>query len=369
MNILEAETALDKVISKARIHLYKPIQIAEILYRDRVYNDINLNDLNTYRTASRKWRDAICLNFLGRISTSSARYQDDLFNDNATPPAVLNTLGIENKNNNGIVETYIYQCFEKRFTQLSCGLNYCNTHDKSNFYIQDFIKLFWSEPGLRRSIDKIYEIVVYALFSALIDCLNIEITIKSDKNKIHLLNEFSDFTERVIGITPQATEKTIKAQINRIGVTNAADRGLDMWANFGMAIQIKHLSLTEDLAENIVSSVSSDRIVIVCKDSEEKFIISLLNQIGWKSKIQSIITEKDLIKWYEKALRGCYANQIADKVLTILANEIQVEFPATNNEDLQLFKKKRGYKNINLNNTIWSNNFQDTNKNNFTNNF
>ena len=42
-----------------------------------------------------------------------------------------------------------------------------------------------------------------------------------------------------------------------------------MWANFGMAIQIKHLSLTEELAENIVSSVSSDRIVIVCKESEE----------------------------------------------------------------------------------------------------
>ena len=61
------------------------------------------------------------------------------------------------------------------------------------------------------------------------------------------------------------------------GVTNAADRGLDMWANFGMAIQIKHLSLTEELAENVVSSVSSDRIVIVCKNSEEKLIVSLFN--------------------------------------------------------------------------------------------
>lgn len=35
MNIKEAKQALDKVISKGRVHLYKPIQIAEILYRDR----------------------------------------------------------------------------------------------------------------------------------------------------------------------------------------------------------------------------------------------------------------------------------------------------------------------------------------------
>ena len=85
-----------------------------------------------------------------------------------------------------------------------------------------------------------------------------------------------------------------------------------MWANFGMAIQIKHLSLTEYLAENIVSSVSSDRIVIVCKDTEQKIIVSLLNQIGWKSKIQSIVTETDLIEWYEKSLRGKFSNIIGD---------------------------------------------------------
>jgi type II restriction enzyme len=131
-------------------------------------------------------------------------------------------------------------------------------------------------------------------------------------------------------------------------VTNAVDRGLDMWANFGMAIQIKHLSLTEELAENIVSSVSSDRIVIVCKDSEEKLIVSLLNQIGWKSKIQSIITESDLKKWYEKALRGQFANETGELLLSKLKNEIQVEFPATNSTEFTDFQKKRGYDTITL---------------------
>lgn len=235
---------------------------------------------------------------------------------------------------------------------MSSGLDYCNTHDKSNFQILEFIKLFWNEPGLKRSIDKIYEIVVFSLFSALIDCLEIKVTIEADTSKNNLLDEFSDFAERVIGLSKERSKVTVNAKINRIGVTNAADRGLDMWANFGLAIQIKHLSLTEELAENIVSSVSSDRIVIVCKDSEEK-IISLLTQIGWKSKIQSVITENDLIVWYEKALRGTFSNEIGDKILSILYDEILMEFPATNKNDFNDFKHSRGYDSISLNG-IWA---------------
>lgn len=352
---MEAKQALDKIISKGRVHLYKPIQIAEILYRDGVHGDIDLADLDTYRNISKKWRDIVCLRFLGRTSTSSARYQDDVFNENAVPPSVLEILGNENRQNNGIVERYIYDRFEQRFSQMSNGLNYCITHDKSSFQVIEFINLFWNEPGLRRSVDKIYEIVVYALFSALTECLKVKVTVKADKAKQELLEEFSDFAERVIGLSKERSKVTVNARINRVGVTNAADRGLDTWANFGMAIQIKHLSLTEELAENIVSSVSSDRIVIVCKNSEEKLIVSLLTQIGWKSKIQSIVTENDLISWYEKALRGTFAEEIGGKVLSTLYDEVLLEFPATNCDDFNDFKHSRGYDSV-LTNEIWHNN-------------
>ena len=348
MNLQAAKQSLDKVITKARVHLYKPIQVAEILYRDRVEKDINLSDLETYRNVSKRWRDIICLRFLGRASTSSARYQDDVFNENAIPPEVLVALGQENQKHKGIVEAYIYSRFAERFTQMSTGLDYCLSHDKSDFQIDEFLTLFWSEPGLRRSIDKIYEIVVYALFSSLVECLNVKIQVSSDQSKNMLLQEFEDFAKQVLNLSVNQNSVTLNARINRVGVTNAADRGLDMWANFGMAIQIKHLSLTEELAENIVSSVSSDRIVIVCKDTEEKLIISLLNQIGWKSKIQSIITESDLKKWYEKALRGKFANETGDLLLSKLKNEIQVEFPATNSVEFADFQKQRKYDKITL---------------------
>jgi hypothetical protein len=346
MDISNAKQALDKVIDKARIHLYKPIQIAEILYRDRTKGDIDLSVLTDYRTASRKWRDLICIKFLGRTSTSSARYQDDLFNDNAIPPSILKILGDENKLKNGIVEAYIYRRFTDRFSQMSSGLAYCSTHDRDNFLLRDFLNLFWNEPGLRRSIDKIYEIVVYALFSALIEVLEVSVEVKIDPHKLDILDEFQEFAKQVIQISPERPILTLKARIDRAGITNAADRGLDMWANFGMAIQIKHLSLTEELAESIVSSVSSDRIVIVCKDTEQKVILSLLNQLGWRSKIQSIITDIDLVAWYEKALRGKFSDRIGDRVISNIIAEIGVEFPATDNTELSVFMGGRGYSNL-----------------------
>jgi len=343
MNLNEAKSSLDKIIDKARVHLYKPIQIAEILYRDRVTNDIKIKDLETYRTSSRKWRDLICIQFLGRTSTSSARYQDDLFNDNAVPPKALFELAKENRKKNGIVEAYIYSKFKERFGQLSIGLDYCYKHNKENFDLQEFINIFWAEPGLRRSIDKVYEIVVYSLFSSLIDFMKLKIEIKVDETKLKQLEEFKGFAEKIIGLSKGESKVILEGRINRLGVTNAADRGLDMWANFGLAIQVKHLSLTEELAESIVGSVTADRIVIICKDSEEKIILSVLNQLGWKSRVQSIVTESELLYWYDKALRGENSHKIADSLIRSLISEIESEFPSTNSKDFDIFINSRNY--------------------------
>jgi type II restriction enzyme len=226
---------------------------------------------------------------------------------------------------------------------MSTGNNYCSTHNKSDFKLDEFLSLFWNEPGLRRSIDKIYEIVVYALFSALVEALEMTVEVSINPSKSDILKEFEDFTQRVLLLTPTKNKIRVPAKINRVGVTNAADRGLDMWANFGVVIQVKHLSLTEELAENIVTSVSADRIVIVCKDSEQKLIISLLTQIGWKSKIQSVVTESDLFRWYEKALRGKCSDIVGDRVMKYLMEEIIVEFPASDNGEFMKFYKQRGY--------------------------
>jgi type II restriction enzyme len=341
MNNLTAREHLDTVIRKARIHLYKPIQIAEILYRDRTVGDIDLDNLETYRTLSRKWRDKVCIKFLGRTSTSSARFQDNLFQENATPPPVLRTLGEINHRHNGAVEAYIYEAFRQRHSQMSSGLALVSQSDKTNFVLKDFIEVFSRDPGLSRSVDKIFEIVVYALFSTLLEALEVKIGVRIGNIENTIFQEFSDFTEKVLGLDEETPETYHTAKVYRAGVTNAADRGLDMWANFGVAIQIKHLSLTPTMAENIASDITADRIIIVCRESEKDVLVSVLQQFGSAGRIQSVITENELEIWYEKALRGQSAKLVGDKVMRRLENEIKVEFPSTTEFDE--FFLDRGY--------------------------
>lgn len=345
-----AKEALDKIISKSRIHFYKPIQIAEILYRIRHCGDINPLNLEEYRNESKRWRDEVSIQLLGRKCTSSARFQDDLFNDNAIPPKVLNALSQENLSTGGAVEAYIYRRFTNKYNQLFNALSYCRDSNRNNFSVISFINSFWNEPGLKRSLDKIYEIVVYALFSALVESLNLKIELSVEESKFDILDEFKDFSQKVMCLDMTRPKFMQDAKIYRVGVTNAADRGLDMYSNWGVAIQIKHLSLDTTLAENIVNNISSNRIIIVCKDAEQDIIISLMTQIGWRSRIQSIVTENDLVNWYEKALRGKYADVVGDKLMETLCSEIAEEFPSVT--DLPNILKARHYENIE--NPFWT---------------
>lgn len=328
MNIAEAKSALDKIIQKSRIHLYKPIQVAEILYRFRIGQLSDLMDLESYRSASKRWRDEISRDLLGTVCTSSCKFQDNLFDDNAVPPRVLKTLGVDNNARNGAVEAYIYRRFDNKHGQLQAILDYCEDSTPATFEVQRVIDSFWNEPGLKRSLDKVYEIIVYSLFITIIDALELRVSLEINPTKRDLLTEFQDFTQKVMQLDLLHPSSSRSAKVFRVGITNAADRGLDMYSNWGPAIQIKHLTLDEDLASSIVGEIQSDRIIIVCKDVERKVLISVLNQIGWASRIQSIVTEEDLRVWYHKALCGQYSPQMGPALLQTFAEQMQLEFPS-----------------------------------------
>lgn len=247
---------------------------------------------------------------------------------------------------------YIYQQFISRYTQLKNALDYSINADKATFQVKEFIDLFWREAGLKRSIDKIYEIVVYALFESITKSIELEIALSINPQKAQILREFEDFAKSVIGIDRTNFSATQKAHFYRVGVTNAADRGLDMYANFGVAVQIKHLSLETEMAQNIAQGVRSDKVVIVCKDAERDIIASLLSQIGYASKITNIITESHLVEWYEKALRGKFADTLGDEVLKNLQVEIMEEFPPT--RELPRALKDRHYEVLNCKDSVFN---------------
>jgi len=338
--IRDAKRVLDKVINKARVHFYKPIQVAEILYRSRTRGDIDVSDLESYRSPSKKWRDDISRRLVGSISTSSARYQDDVFNENAVPPQKLAILDAANKAGSAIVENYIYHRMCQRWALLPVIQNYLTETRSEDFTLREFLSKFERYPGLKRSIDKAYEIVVYALFRTLTKFLKIKVTISIEESDEQVLSDFSDFMEVVIGIPRGSRQKVFSAELHRLGVANAADLGLDMLCNFGPVIQVKHISFDPDVLEDVIEPLSMDKVIIVCLESHRYNIEAVLAQIGFRDRIQGIITDRDLERWYELAL-GKYRDKLANLLFRELSSEFRREFPHI--ERAEEFLRERGY--------------------------
>ncbi|OHB22863.1 MAG: hypothetical protein A3I22_00215 [Parcubacteria group bacterium RIFCSPLOWO2_02_FULL_40_12] len=339
-----SKKALDLVIRKSRVHLYKPIQIAEILYHHRTKRGLDLSDLESYRNISKRWRDEVSLLLVGRRSTSSQKYQDNVFEANAMPPELLAKLGAINKKGRGFVEAYIYKALEARLSSVREVEDYIRKSTPDTFDLKKLVAIFQTTPGLRRSVDKMYEILVYALFATIVRALKAQITLEIGNKDAEILKDFEQFIKMVLGIDGKQTRLVLPAALYRVGVTNAADRGLDIWANFGPAIQVKHLTLTPELVEDIADNITADRIVIVCVDSEREAIETLLKQVGWSERIQGIITIGDLDVWYKLCLSKKYRANLGAKLLQDVGREFSAEFPSS--KEIGPFMTKRGYDKI-----------------------
>lgn len=346
----QAKIPLDTVMAKARIHWYKPIQIAEILYEHRRNPSFDLGNLESYRIRSKSWRDRISQRLVGRVCTSSARFQDHLFEKTAMPPEMLAVLGEENEKSEspGIVEAYIYSSLGVRLGVVTGLARYLLDATPESFSLPNFLKFFRTGPGLKRSIDKAYEILVYALFESLVYHLEATVTVSIAATKETLLREFEDFTRLVLGVTSKTMEITRPASLYRAGVTHAADRGLDMWANFGPAVQVKHISLSEDQAEDIVSEIAANaKVVIVCDTVEQQVIEKVLTQVGFSHRVQGIVTFDDIDRWYSKCFESRFRLTLGITILENLRKEFELEFPSTGTASLD-FQKERGYDTISL---------------------
>ena len=344
--LAEAKTRLDSLIEKARVHLYKPIQIAEVLHHIRLQGEIDPLDLETYRNPSTHWRDRVTERLLGRRSNSSARYQHDVWNDSAMPPILLSLLAEENKATLGAVERYIYLQFMERQTAVTQVIAAVDIAHAETFQLHELIALFEVTKGIRRSIDKAYEIVTYALLETVITGLDARVTVRIPPEMQAMKEEFAELTYALLGLTADQSEWEFPAHLYRVGVTNAADRGLDMWANFGLAVQVKHLTLDKNLATMIVDQVENDHIVIVCKDAHAEILEIVLKQIGWGRRVKGVIKEGDLVSWYDKCLRGKFAPQLAAPLLERLRAGFRAEFPQV--AEGITFCEERGYLETNV---------------------
>ena len=328
-----AKKALDKVIRKSRVHLYKPIRIAEILYRHRTEKGWKLKDLESYRNPSKRWCDKASMLLVGRKSTSYQRFQDNVFEANALTPELLAKLGRVNKKGKGFVEAYIYKTLEDRLVSVHSVHKYISESKADSFSLMELVGFFKTAKGLRRNVDKIYEILVYALFTTIVRALKAHITLKIASKDKAILKDFGRLVKLVL-----------PAVLYRVGVANAADSGLDVRTNLSPAIQVKHLTLTPELIEDTEDDITADDIVVVCIDTEKKAIESLLQQMGWGQRIQGVVTIEDLDNWYKLCLNEKYRNNLGTNLLKDLSREFAAEFPLT--KEIGPFMRKRGYDKI-----------------------
>ncbi len=343
----EAKQRLDRLIGKTRDAFYKPIAIAEILFRSRT-ESVRLGSKEDYRRKSDKWAKAVARDLWGAATASNARYWDQMFDDPLMTPAALVTLGAVNASTKtpGLVETYIYAHLHEKLLGISQIIAWVSRQKPKAFQLAALIDQFVNDDRYARSVDKVYEVVVYALFEVVTRRLGATVSIAIDPAS-KILKTFDDFALMVLGVNSAKPKIEQPAKLYRVGRANASDGGLDMWGNFGPAVQVKHISLTTEGCEEICEKIYADKIIIVCKDAAADVVSSVLTQVGLGDRIRGIIPESLLCGWYENACNMREDPALGEDLLKELVEEMSHEFSTSHDaalDKLAVFSQARGYR-------------------------
>lgn len=320
---------LNKLISKSRLHFYKPIQIAEILFHHRTEKKINLNQLETYRNLSKRWRDEITQKLVGSISTSSQKFQDNIFESNAIPPDVLNELGNLNQKD-GSIEKYIYSSIYSKFKNLEKIIKY--SENEKEFNLKVLLNTARNDNDLKRSVDKIYEVIVYSLISEVLEDIKLSLSLNV---KLDDLKKYEKYANTFLNFN---TKKEIKSRVFRAGVANAADGGIDLWSNFGWLIQVKHMILDKENFKKILKNQDCEKIIIICRDIDFDYK-NYLKKLSKKNV--AVLVEEDLIELSNTIVSS---EDLKKNYLNNIVINLKKEFPMIGNKEyLNKFFQTRGY--------------------------
>jgi hypothetical protein len=336
-DISEAKMRLDCIFKMHENYMCNPIQIAEILYNNRVCRNLDVYRPETYIDKSVRWRNNIASILFNLVPPLNFRNQKLIFGNEYLSAKYISTLSKFNESN-GIVEVYIYHHLFKYVNKINEVGNVLDVDSRAAFFMQEFLGAFKTNPILQNYVGKIYEIMAKAFFAVATKYINVTVTISSSDHSNQIWDKF---TEKVLGLNKQRREISAPAKLYRVGATNVNDAGLDIWANYGPCVLVKHVTLSANHIGEISDEVHADQCIIVCRDTESEAIKQLLKQIGWDRKIRGIIVEKELIKWYDLSLSPKYAATIGKELLSELHREYIVEFPV--NTKLTGLLKERKY--------------------------
>jgi hypothetical protein len=235
-------------------------------------------------------------------------------------------LGNANSTNH-VVEAYIYSFIvEKNQELVTARSTVSNLNSKRQ--IENLLAAF-DVPTLKSSADRLYEILATAVFKTELSQTSYTISIDGPKPTNHQ-NSIDALVDLVFHFP-------MPLEVDRLGHTNAADAGLDIWTNFGVAVNVKRLPLNVALLDKIVKDTPIGSLHIVCLKVEPAALAKLgqLKKAGLKI---SVTTLKDLLNSVE-TLTG---NKTSLKLFVdILTKSFDQEFPMA--KTLGDFIKSRDY--------------------------
>ena len=325
MNKAQAFSKLANVIAISRVEMYKPIQVAEVLHAARSDSSIILDDLETYRIKSKKLRDEVTRTLFGKVSTSSAKYQDDLWADTSVPPEAMKLLG-EINFQAGSIEEYIYQSVwvkNRLLIQMRDQLEGISTREDIEKLFSDF-----DSDGLRTSSDRLFEIFCVAVLQTDVSSMEAYLRVRTEG-----AGENSSSVKKII---EAVTGNERRLQFARIGHTNAADAGLDIWSNFGVIVSVKNRTLDAALVTKVLEDTPIGDLVIAC----ENYTQDAADQIASNSQNRSVslVTKNELMHDVERLLSNAISRVT---FLKVFISNFDHEFPRNNT--LESFMASRGY--------------------------
>ena len=326
MKLNDAKSKLDRVINLSRVEMYKPIQVAETLREMNQNSNLQPLKPETYRNISRELRNRITKQLIGKISTSSMRFQDDLWNDSAVPPAALSLLELANRDSSK-VEEYIYQHVYAKSAHL---IEIRKKLDDISS-IKDIEEMFESfdSPGLRTSADRLYEVFVLSVLQTDLEESDYQLHVQGNKGTLKGLG-----AKKLINATESQNNELMLA---KMGHTNAADAGLDIWSNFGVVISVKNYRLDVELFEKVLSDTPVGFLVIVCETVAEDLYKNLKDLSS--GRIVMFVTKSELLSDAKRILSDkLSARRFASRFLEYFDGE----FPLT--VTLETFMKNRNYR-------------------------
>ena len=186
---------------------------------------------------------------------------------------------------------------------------------------------------MKRSIDKIYEVIVYSLLIEILK--DIELKIKFDVNSNNIKKKYEKYSTSFLNFN---SKKKISSRVFRAGVANAADGGIDLWSNFGWLIQVKHLVLDKKTFKKIIEKQNYEKIIIVCRDVDFDYKCEI-KKFGNQSI--SLLIEQDL---YDMTKIITQNQNLGINFLNNIIKNLNDEFPMIGNKkNVDDFFQTRGY--------------------------